>query len=285
MTNQERVPTAEQPGSRPHGGPRDAIGPALRIPRLSAPYGFWPSTSPAPAPPPSSIFSAPDIEAFVECVAGAEEEPASAHVAALIQRGVPVETIYLELLTPAARHLGELWSDDACDFLDVTIALGRLQRIVREISHLFVGHGARPDAGRVLLSCIPGEQHTLGLFMVSEFFVRDGWEVSLGAPVAECDLVALVRDEWFDGVGFSVACNSRVAYLSREIPRLRRESRNPRLAVMVGGRVFNDQPAMVARVHADASATDARGAPVLARRLIGVRPRAMATSAVPGAVP
>lgn len=279
MTNQERVPNAEQPGRRPHHGLRETAGPSLLVPRLSAPYGFWPSTEAAPAPVPSTTFSDDDIEAFVERVAGVEEEPASAYVGALIDRGVAVEIIYLELLTPAARRLGELWSDDACDFVDVTIALGRLQRVVREISHLFVGHGARPDAGRVLLSCIPGEQHTLGMFMVSEFFVRDGWEVSLGAPVAECDLAALVRDEWFDVVGFSVACNSRIAHLSREIPRLRRESLNPRLAVMVGGRVFNDQPAMVARVHADASATDARGAPLLARRLMGVAPRAQAAQA------
>lgn len=279
MTNQERVPTAEQPGSRHHRGVRDNEGPSLRVPRLSAPYSFWPSGDPMPAPPPSTTFLEADVEAFVECVAGVDEEPATAYVAALIARGVPVEAIYLELLTPAARRLGELWSDDACDFLDVTIALGRLQRAVREISHLFVGHGARPDAGRVLLSCIPGEQHTLGLFIVSEFFVRDGWEVSLGAPVAECDLAALVRDEWFDVLGFSVACNSRVAYLSREIPRLRRESLNPRLAVVVGGRVFNDQPALVARVHADASASDAHGAPLLARRLMGVGPRLQATRA------
>lgn len=271
MTSQERVPI-DPPASRPRSGSRSAMGPPLLVPRLSIPYALWPTGAAAPVEAPG-MFDAAAIDAFVECVVGADEESASAYVLALIDRGVPVEAIYLDLLAPTARHLGELWNDDACDFVDVTIALGRLQRVVREISPRFVGHGTRADAGRALLSCIPGEQHTLGLFMVSEFFVRDGWEVSLGAPLAECDLAALVRDEWFDVVGFSVACNSRIPYLSREIPRLRRASRNPRLAVMVGGRLFNDHPAMVARVHADASATDARGAPLLARRLMGAEPR------------
>ena len=43
--------------------------------------------------------------------------------------GMPVETLYLDLLAPAARHLGELWCADACDFASVTLALGRLQEV------------------------------------------------------------------------------------------------------------------------------------------------------------
>jgi methanogenic corrinoid protein MtbC1 len=272
MENHERVSPGQVPqvpqGSL-SGSRATTNGRALAVPRLSAAYG--PSFSAAGRPAgeeEEGAFSADEITAFVDRVVANDEDAAAAHVRTLVDRGVAVETIYLDLVGPTARRLGELWTDDACDFVDVTIALGRLQRVVREMSHLFVGHGARAGAGRVLLSCIPGEQHTLGLFMVSEFFVRDGWEVSLAAPIAACPIDTLVRDEWFDVVGFSVACNSRLGYLAREIPRLRRVSRNPRVAMMVGGRVFNDYPAMVGRVRADASASDARGAPLLARRLI-----------------
>ena len=243
----------------------------LTVPRLALP--FPPRVAPAYRPAEASpAFGRAEIDRFVECVRGHDDDLASAHVAALVERGVAVESIYLDLLAPTARQLGELWSDDACDFVDVTIALGRLQRVLREVSHLFVGRGTQADGGRVLLSCIPGEQHSLGLFMVSEFFVRDGWEVSLGAPIGECDIGTLLREEWYDVVGFSVACNSRLSYLSREIPRLRKQSRNRRIAVLVGGRVFNDQPEMVERVRADAACADARAAPGLARRMIADRP-------------
>lgn len=241
------------------------------VPRLSAPFA-WATATPTVEPPVESepAFSTAEILQFVDDVLGRDEDIAQAHVAGLVARGVAVESIYLDLLTPTARHLGELWSDDTCDFVDVTVALGRLQRVLRDLSHLFVGHAVRAEAGRILLSCIPGEQHTLGMFMVSEFFVRDGWEVSLGAPISECDIGSLLRDEWFDVVGFSVACNSRLSYLSREIPRLRRQSRNRRVAVLVGGRVFADQPEMVGRVHANGCASDALSAPALARRLTTV---------------
>jgi methanogenic corrinoid protein MtbC1 len=252
----------------PLGGAFAPAGARVAVPRLSVPYTYDVADDPALSAAAHPAFTAAEIDAFVALVVGDDDDRALAHVAAVVERGVAVEAIYLDLLTPTARRLGTLWEDDACDFVDVTVALGRLQSVLRSISHLFVGHGTRPDAGRVLLSCIPGEQHTLGLFMVSEFFVRDGGEVSLGSPIADCDVCALVQDEWFDVVGFSVACNSRISFLSREIPRLRKHSRNPRVAVMVGGRVFADQPELVGRVQADASATDARTAPQLARRLV-----------------
>ena len=251
------APLAAQPGLT-----------AFTIPRLSLPF----SGRTAAADVPDAPFAAAELTEFVDGVRGHDDDRAAAQVAALIARGVPVETIYLDLLAPTARRLGEMWTDDSCDFVDVTVALGRLQRILRDASHLFVGRGTQPDAGRVLLSCIPGEQHSLGLFMVSEFFVRDGWEVTLGAPITGCDLGTLLAEEWFDVVGFSVACNSRLSWLSREIPRLRKRSRNRRVTVLVGGRVFTDQPEMVDRVRADATANDARTAPALARRLVADRP-------------
>lgn len=269
MSSRERLSTHHALPVAPPA-PQPGLG-MLAVPRLSLPFNARTSAPPR-AVDAGGQFGRAEIDRFVECVRGHDDDLASAHVAALIERGVGVEAVYLDLLAPTARQLGELWTDDACDFVEVTIALGRLQRILRDVSHLFVGRGTQPDAGRILLSCIPGEQHSLGLFMVSEFFVRDGWEVSLGAPIGECDIATLLRDEWYDVVGFSVACNSRLSYLSREIPRLRKQSRNRRITVLVGGRVFNDQPEMVQRVRADAACTDARSAPGLARRMVADHP-------------
>jgi hypothetical protein len=45
-------------------------------------------------------------------------------VDAFIAKGASVETICLDLLAPAARRLGEMWDNDECDFLDVTMVCG-----------------------------------------------------------------------------------------------------------------------------------------------------------------
>jgi methanogenic corrinoid protein MtbC1 len=49
---------------------------------------------------------------------------------------------------------------------------------------------------------------------------------------------------------------------------MRSVSRNPRLCVMVGGRVFIDDPGLAGRVGADATAVDARVATGVAAGLV-----------------
>lgn len=212
---------------------------------------------------------ADDRQDFLASVLGADEDAASALVHQLVERGVRVESVYLDLLAPTAVHLGSLWESDECDFLEVTIALGRLQRVLRELSGRFVASGSPENvAGSALLSCIPGEQHTLGMFMVAEFLLRDGWGVQVGTPATSDELLALVRDEWFDVVGFSTACDTRLLKLRHEIANVRRHARNPRVVVLVGGRIFVENPDLVARVGADGYAPSAADAPRCARQLL-----------------
>ena len=214
-------------------------------------------------------FGEDQVSAFVDIVLGADDGAAAAFVHELRATGCSVESIYLDLLAPAARALGDRWSDDACDFVEVTLAMGRLQLLLRDLSHTYVRD--RSDAelvGRVLLSCVPGEQHGLGLFMVAEFFIRDGWGVRVGAPQSEQDLLPDVRTVWYDVIGFSVSCGSRLDRLKRQIRKVREQSLNPRVLIMVGGTTFNDQPELVSRVGADASAANAELAPERARQLL-----------------
>lgn len=238
-----------------------------------------------------------EVELFVAQVLGPDDGATDTAVEALRRRGATVEQLYLELLSPTAHILGERWASDRCDFVAVTVALGRLQRVVRGLSHVFLTEGAygrRPGATAgtpegtathggedepsappvsALLTVAPGDQHTLGLFLLSEFFVRDGWGVGMGPPLGDGELHALLREQWYDMVGFSVACDSRLTRLAREIRQVRRCARNRRILVLVGGRVFNDRPTLVARVGADGSAGDAASAPQVARRLLAGRER------------
>jgi MerR family transcriptional regulator, light-induced transcriptional regulator len=211
------------------------------------------------------------VEAFVAAVRGDDDGRAHDYVKGLLAAGTSVDAVYLDLLSPAARRLGELWEADECDFVEVTLSMGRMQRMLRDLSQVFLSDAGRSETvGSVLLTCVPGEQHTLGIIMVGEFLIRDGWRVLVGAPWTENDLLEMVGAEWYDVIGFSVGCESRISVLKREIRRLREVSRNPDIKVMVGGRVFNDDPTLVDRVGADTAAADAREASGAARSMLAL---------------
>ncbi|HEY5281904.1 MAG TPA: cobalamin-binding protein, partial [Polyangia bacterium] len=168
----------------------------------------------------SSTIGRDEVLAFASLVIAQPAEMAIAHVEARRAEGVPLEAIYLDLVAPAARHLGELWEADLCDFTQVTLGLWRLQQVMHELSPVFQNETdceARPR--RALLVPAPGSQHTLGLFMVSEFFRRAGWDV-WGEPTTTTDLAAIVRAEWFDLVGLSVGSECGLEGLSSLIGRL-----------------------------------------------------------------
>ncbi|WP_309673094.1 cobalamin B12-binding domain-containing protein [Gemmatimonas sp.] len=233
-----------------------------------------------PVPPALSMamareLSERDVDGFVAAVRSVDDSRAVQFLRDILAEGATVEAVYLDLLAPSARRLGQMWDNDECDFVEVTVSLGRMQRMLRDLSQVFLADATRSEpVGSVLLTCIPGEQHTLGIIMVGEFLLRDGWRVLVGAPWSESDLLTMVGTEWFDVIGFSVGSESRLPLLKRDIRRLKSASRNPHLQFMVGGQVFSDDPTLVDQVGANAIAGDAREAPQIARRLLDAAQRA-----------
>lgn len=214
-----------------------------------------------------------DVEAFAKLMLSPEDDVAHACVEALRVRSIPVETIYLDLLAPVARHLGDLWDRDLCDFTEVTVGLGRLQQVLRELSPAFGEPNGTSAAGRrILLLPGPGEQHTFGLVMVAEFFRRAGWDVAGSSWEAGADPVVMVRQEWFDVVGFSLGAREHMGELRECIRSVRKAALNPRVGIIVGGPVFVQHPECGTQVEADAVASDGRQAIELAEQLASSKP-------------
>lgn len=202
-----------------------------------------------------------DIDNFADILLTSQPKHTVRYIETKHARGLPLESVYLDLLAPTARRLGDLWQEDLCDFCEVTIAVCHLHRIVRDFSPTFLSAAPRPTIHRTaLLAPCSGEQHTFGIYMVAEFFRRAGWTVSIGRSGKARDLVEVVRNQWFAVIGLSLSCDSRVDELAATINAVRRASRNPLIRVLVGGRVFNDHSDLVHLVGADGTAFDGRHA-------------------------
>lgn len=216
----------------------------------------------------------PPLETFAALTYAVDETPLHAVINALRAAGAPVERIYLDLLAPAARELGRLWESDRCDFTDVTVGVGRLQQLLRELSPAFGAEVPHPaDGRRVLLLPAPGEQHTLGASMVAEFFRRAGWDVVGGVGGSSIDPVKAVQAEWFDVVGLACGHESRIDWLKTCIADVRSASRNRGVGVMVGGPLFVLGPQYGFLVGADVVVTRGEEAPARADALLAARTR------------
>jgi len=215
------------------------------------------------------VITAGHVVDLVGLVLGRGEPATVSFVEAMHDQGAAAESLYLDLLAPAARRLGEMWENDDCDFTEVTIGLWRLQNAMRELSPSFRSSpDARSGGPRVLLVPLPGEMHSFGLSMVHEFFCRAGWNAWSGPVEDSAELRAMVRREWVEVVGFSLACDDKLDVVRAEIRSVRRASQNPDLGIMVGGPGFTADPSLAAQVGADGTATDGHQAVLQAQALV-----------------
>ncbi|WP_158746543.1 BLUF domain-containing protein [Acidisphaera sp. L21] len=167
----------------------------------------------------------------------------------------PAMPIYATLFEPAARRLGDLWSEDFCSEFDVTMALSRLQTAARLVS---TGRCSempwRPNSA-VLVVPEPGELHQLGAALDSDVLRNAGWSPHSEFPTSDQALQDLVSGVWFDALDLSLSSafrrDNRLSQLTETIVSARRASLNPALVVIVGGRVFVEDKAAGGMVGAD----------------------------------
>ena len=174
----------------------------------------------------ADLLIAPDQEAAVELIA---ELHAAGHAAAPLCAAV---------FEPAARSLGDLWSEDLCTEFDVTLGLSRLQAAVR----MLTAGAARKQPSRlpqpvVLIAPEPGERHRLGAALDGTVLSQAGWSPQSACPTDDQGLQDVLSSAWFDVLDLSLSTafrrEHRLTQMRQTIEQARRASRNPRVA---GGR-------------------------------------------------
>ena len=237
------------------------------IPRMMLALRAEPGPARSPVPTPD------EIAAFADLVLSPEGDDGESRIDDLMSAGLSLESLLLDLLAPTARHLGVLWEEDLFDFTEITIAMGRLQRITRNLMERFEEPTGEPGDRSILLLTCPGETHSFGLTLLERFFRDAGWDVTCPMRQNGLDPLWRVRGEWFDVVGLSLGCEALLPVLAETVRDLRKTSRNPDVRILVGGPVFVESPDHATRVGADATAGDARDAIAIAERLLDLHAR------------
>jgi methanogenic corrinoid protein MtbC1 len=196
-------------------------------------------------------------EAFTQILMKGEGEQADRFIEGLLQQGLDVEAIFMDLIAPAARLLGDYWLDDRASFMDVTVGLGKLQQVVRSLGYNpSQGYGDCTQSRSILLASCPGEQHTLGLFLIEELFSRSGWRCCTEPSAEEVDLEDIVASQWFDVIGLTLSSEDGCEATTSFIKGLKLASLNRSVFVIIGGLALVENPQLAAIVGADATASN-----------------------------
>lgn len=227
-----------------------------------------------PLGPASLDFSEQDRAEFANSVLVLPAQALSAVARQFIEMGFTVEQVLLELLAPVARQLGILWERDEIGFVEVTIAVQKIQYVLHAVcrtDHEFADTDSRPLA---LMVPAPQETHIFGLLTMNELLRRRGWNVVGGLPMDDAEILSLVGRSSFAMIGFSLSAEVLLKPTAAAIRRVRRKSRNKSVKIVIGGRACALCDNLAAELGADAAFADAAEACTFADAVAAQQTRA-----------
>ncbi len=135
----------------------------------------------------------------------------------------------------AARRLGHAWHEGELDILSTTVAIARLQAILRELGRAWTAdHSDNVSDARVILAVPEREQHTLGSLIAAHQLRRLGVSVNLQLMAPPVRVAALVADGGYDAVFVSMANRSNLDSCRKLIKSVQRVAPNG-VPVVLGG--------------------------------------------------
>lgn len=202
----------------------------------------------------------PDVEAMADALVQGDSQRAGEMVDEALSRGETPTEIGDELARPAMEEVGRRWQVDEISVADEHLATATLRKLLSDLYRK--REFEEPGRGRVLLACVEGCLHSVGLEMVSDRFEEEGFEVRLlGADVPVEDLVEHAADWRPDGLGLSLSMPQHLATTRRTISRVREMLGDRAPMTLVGGRMARTFPRLHRALGADGSVETAAQAP------------------------
>jgi MerR family transcriptional regulator, light-induced transcriptional regulator len=198
---------------------------------------------------------------------GAGREALELLVEDALAEGVPVPSLYVEVVQPAQYEIGRLWKEGR-----ITVAQEHLATdVARSALGLLQAHlPSEPSNGtQVVVGCVEGEHHDLGARMVADLLAMAGFDVHfLGANVPARDVVDFVESRAPRLLALSATVGAGIGRLRETIAAVRRAAAR-RVHIAVGGQLLLRRPKLIRSLGGDVYARDAREMVAVARRIRG----------------
>lgn len=173
---------------------------------------------------------------------------------------IPAEAA-VDIYVPAAvRQIGAAWHEDELDVLEATVAVSRLQNLVRELGRAWRADSQADHGDGSILMIVPeGEQHTLGAMIATTQLRRVGVSVAVQFAPSWSAIEDKIAARHFDAVFMSIG-NHDSLEIGANIVRTMERRMKERLPVVVGGSIPLDMDVVRRTVRADFASQDVRAA-------------------------
>ncbi|HET6405373.1 MAG TPA: cobalamin-dependent protein [Candidatus Thermoplasmatota archaeon] len=211
---------------------------------------------PAPVPGLRSAELPPRARLLVDALIAADRRRVQTILLEELEGSRSLAALADDLVQPAMSEIGRLWQENRLTVVQEHMATALMQTALARAA-ASAAFGA-PSGRRALFACVEGNQHGMGLRMISDSFEQAGWEARfLGQDVPSRELVAAVREWEPHLLGLSISLPQHVATTRRLIDALRSTVgvRTPR--IIVGGIPIVDFPGLARVIGADETFPDA----------------------------
>lgn len=195
----------------------------------------------------------PYRSAYLAALRNGDEREARTVVERAQHDGLKPAQVYFEVFAPSMVMIGTLWERNELTVAEEHVATAITERLIASLSPTFSPpqNEQSRQRGTVMLGCITGERHVLGLRMLADLFRQQDWRVlDLGADVPVGDWVELAKRYDVDVVAIAATATRFLGALQILIHELRAKITDVR--ILVGGAVFDQNPSLWREVGADA---------------------------------
>jgi methanogenic corrinoid protein MtbC1 len=209
------------------------------------------------------------IAEYLLAILEGDRERATRIVLDHAERGHTVSDLILRLVLPAQEELGRMWVAGEINVAEEHFATATTRTILARL-HAYADR--RPPHGKTLLAAaVAGDQHDLGVQVVSDFFERDGWRViCLGSDMPADDLVQAIHFFRPDLVALAATLPTQLSTLRSTIAAVRRTQRGWSVRILVGGNALTGRSHLAAEIGSDGYAANPIQAVALGRELVGL---------------
>lgn len=209
----------------------------------------------------------PECEAFKDALLQGHLRQATALFNARLEGGASFLDAQLHLIQPALYQIGRDWQNNKVSVAHEHLATATAVTLMAQTFPFAAV--SQSNGKKVVLACVEGNDHEVGLRMVADTFEMDGWEVRfLGGNTPSRELTDMVKSWAPNLVGLSVSFPHQLRTVRAVICQMRAELGVTCPAVLVGGLAFNSFSSAAPTMAADDYAPDARTALEQANKLI-----------------